>query len=195
MKLGNKPYRATITKVVASMITLVLLQSCTSLKDFQKMSPESRAQKTCGSDSKVMSYNRIARSANSQVIDLDRELSTGYKTITKCEETVIKMNIKEERDYYNDKDYMRYLDAKRKKDGKNKNKNKNKNKDVKKVIKTCNEHIIVHSPRTIDAMVNRRNILMNEYSIAKQKSRESFSACFDVIKGYDAKTAYEIYDN
>ena len=193
MKLDNKPYIATITKVVASMITLVLLQSCTSLKDFQKMSPESRAQKTCGSDSKVMSYNRIARSANSQVIDLDRELSTGYKTITKCEETVITTNIKKERDYYNDKDYMRYLDAKRKKDGKKTD--PHKNKDVKKVIKTCNEHIIVHSPRTIDAMVNRRNILMNEYSIAKQKSRESFSACFDVVKGYDAKTAYEIYDN
>ena len=63
---------------------LLLLNACTSLEDFQKMSPESRAHKTCNNDVTVRHYKSQIYQFTNEINQIDALLLKGYKTHENC---------------------------------------------------------------------------------------------------------------
>ncbi len=71
-------------KLLLASVAALLLNGCTSLEDFQKMSPESRAHKTCKNDVTVRHYNSQVHQLSNEINQIDALLLKGYKTRENC---------------------------------------------------------------------------------------------------------------
>lgn len=71
------------------LVTLFLtLGGCSSVEDFQKMSPASRAHKVCNDDPTIYRLASSIRRNNYQINELDDLLVKGYSTTQSCRTTV-----------------------------------------------------------------------------------------------------------
>jgi len=71
-------------KLLIASVAILLLSSCTSLEDFQKMSPEARAHKTCNNDVTVRHYGSQVYQLSNEINQIDALLLKGYKTRENC---------------------------------------------------------------------------------------------------------------
>ena len=71
-------------KLLIASVAILLLSSCTSLEDFQKMSPEARAHKTCNNDVTVRHYGSQVYQLSNETNQIDALLLKGYKTRENC---------------------------------------------------------------------------------------------------------------
>jgi hypothetical protein len=72
-------------KIWVLMLTVLLLSSCSTLEDFQKMTPEQRANKVC--DYEASSYTYRINSINSEINSLRGLLMDGFKVVKRCRTT------------------------------------------------------------------------------------------------------------
>ena len=73
-----------IKSFLAICILGIALTGCTTLKDFQKMTPNERASKTCLNDSLVSHYRNNERAYSKEMRSLDDILMKGYTVVENC---------------------------------------------------------------------------------------------------------------
>ncbi len=169
IKQKNNSFGLTI-KAILGFGVISIMSGCTTLEDFQKMSPETRATKTCSSDVTVSHYRYKANSARNQIDNIDGLLRRGYKTKESC--TTITYN-SDSRD--------------------KSSKNKGEIRRSSKVI--CREVIIPISDYVYELEKNRRNELMNTLEDANQLRRVKFDSCYKKVINMSAENAFNRYDN
>ncbi len=71
-------------KLLIASVVAFLLTGCTSLEDFQKMTPSARAHKTCQNDVTVRHYKSQIYQYTNEIEQIDDLLLKGYKTRENC---------------------------------------------------------------------------------------------------------------
>jgi hypothetical protein len=73
-----------LIKLLTIGSSLFLLNACTSLEDFQKMTPQTRAHKTCNNNVTVKHYKSQTYHLTNEINEIDELLLKGYKTHENC---------------------------------------------------------------------------------------------------------------
>ncbi len=151
---------------IASVIAF-LLNGCTSLEDFQKMSPESRAHKTCNNDVTVRHYKSQVYQLTNEINQIDALLLKGYRTHENCTVITYESNTL----------------------GDEKDKQKN---SIKKI---CTEVVIPLTNYTYDHEKNKKSELMTNLGNAKSKKQQNFDQCYQKVLLMTPEQAFTRFDN
>jgi hypothetical protein len=65
-------------------LTLLLVSACTTLEDFQSMSPDERAEKVCGATAAARERKWGLNSLNDEISTRQQLLATGYRVYEHC---------------------------------------------------------------------------------------------------------------
>lgn len=169
----NSKERNNFVKAIGALTGVALtisMSGCTSLEDFQKMSPESRATKTCNADSTVNHYRYKANSSRDQIHRIETTLLRGYNTKESC--TTITYN----------------SDSSDKANIKN-----GKVRSSSKVI--CQDVVIPISDYAYEVEKNRITELTNRHHEYSKLRQEAFNSCYDKVVEMSAEKAFNRYDN
>lgn len=146
---------------------LLLLNACTSLEDFQKMSPESRAHKTCNNDVTVMHYKSQVYQLTNEISQIDALLLKGYKTHENCTVTTYESN----------------------------SSNGEKDKQRNSIKKICTEVVIPLNDYIYDHEKNRKSELMINLDNARIQKQQNFDTCYSKTLLMTAEQAFTRFDN
>ena len=145
------------------------MQSCTSLSDFKKMSPDTRAKKACNNDTTVKFYTNKYNNATHRLNKINNHLSKGYKAIQTCDTSTI---------YYPVKDPKT-----------------NKRTVEQSLQENCTTHIVPLTEYATNNMLTEKSELNHTISIAQKKIDPAFNSCFEKLKTFNARDAYDYYKN
>jgi hypothetical protein len=67
------------------IIPLLLLGACTTIEDFQAMSPEERAQEVCSATNASRQRSASLANINNQIMEKEQILATGYRVYEDCQ--------------------------------------------------------------------------------------------------------------
>jgi hypothetical protein len=67
------------------IIPLLLLGSCTTIEDFQAMSPDERAEKVCSATSASRQQSSALAAINNQIAAKEQLLATGFRVYEDCQ--------------------------------------------------------------------------------------------------------------
>mgnify|MGYP005622424559 FL=1 len=146
---------------------LLLLNACTSLEDFQKMSPESRAHKTCNNDVTVRHYKSQIYQFTNEINQIDALLLKGYKTHENCTIITYESN----------------------------SSNGEKDKQKNSIKKICTEVVIPLSDYVYDHEKNRKSELVINLDNAKIQKQQAFDSCYNETLPMSAEQAFNHYDS
>ena len=154
-------------KVLSVGGLLLSLNACTSLEDFQKMSPESRAHKTCNNDVTVRHYKSQVYQFTSEINKINTLLLKGYRTHENCTVITYESN----------------------------SSNGEKDKQKNSIKKICTEVVIPINDYVYELEKNRRAELTVKLENSQNQKQSNFDICFDRILPMTAEQAYNRYDN
>ena len=154
-------------KVLSVGGLLLSLNACTSLEDFQKMSPESRAHKTCNNDVTVRHYKSQIYQFTNEIDKIDTLLLKGYKTHENC--TIITY------------------------EGSSSNGEKTKQRNS--IKKICTEVVIPLSDYVYNHEKNRKAELMINLDNARSHKQQNFDTCYNKTLPMSAEQAFNHYDS
>ena len=72
-------------KKVCVIIALLFLSACTTIEDFQAMSPDERAEKVCSATSASRQQSSSLAAINNQIAAKEQLLATGYRVYEDCQ--------------------------------------------------------------------------------------------------------------
>ncbi len=67
------------------IVPIVFASACTTLEDFQAMSPDERAEKVCGGTDAARQRKRTLSNLNSEISEKEELLATGYRVHEYCQ--------------------------------------------------------------------------------------------------------------
>ena len=196
-----------LIKSIILLSSIVFLSGCgTTIKDFQKMTPDQRAGKTCINSYDVKKHSNRITEYNKKLTSYKRALLKGYKIVEQCSTTTIR-NTRYDDYKYNDYRYndYKYEDQYRPR-GKeikytfNINNNFKKQKEViyhpeykkqknreyrpkNKVIKTCKNEIIPYTDYALNQFQSEINRLEPLLYKAVDNESNSYDSCYsDVVR-------------
>ena len=163
----------------------IVLTGCTTLKDFQKMTPPERASKTCLNDSLVSHYRNNERAYSKEIRSLDDILMKGYTVVENCTTTIIDISgnyNKNTKRYEYDPRSNRIIKVQSK-----------YQPPKKKTIRTCRSQTIPLTDYAISKYTERKIELMPLLSDAKKSGSNEFDVCYNKIVNYSAEKAFSHY--
>lgn len=153
-------------RILTLVSLMLLLNACTSLEDFQKMTPETRAYKACKNDVTVSFYRSKIYQLERDIEEIDSLLLRGYKTHKNCTVITYKDNFKT-----------------------------NKEKPNKSIKKICTEVAIPLNDYIYEFEKNRRDSLTIELENFQNNKQINFDKCFNQVLSMTVEQAYNYYDN
>ena len=154
-------------KILTTITIVFLLNGCTSLEDFQKMSPGSRAHKTCNNDVTVRHYKSQIYQFTNEINQIDALLLKGYKTHENCTVITYESNTSDSE----------------------------KDKQRNSIKKICTEVVIPLSDYVYDHEKNRKSELMINLDNAKIQKQQNFDSCYNKTLSMSAEQAFNHYDS
>lgn len=156
-------------KKLLLILSALALQSCTTLSDFKKMSPESRANKACKNDATVIFYTKKHDKASNRLSVINSLLSRGYKTIQTCDTSTV---------------YYPVINPKT-----------NKKTIEQTLQENCSTHVIPLTEYATNTILAEKSELINSIAIAKKSIDPAIKSCLNKVVKFNAEDAYNYYNN
>ena len=169
----------TINKYYLILLSSIFLTGCgATLKEFQKMSPNERASKTCSNDYLVKHYKDKELSYYREIENLETLLMNGYKTISNCSTIVI-----DDRNTYL---YTGILE----------NTTQHTPKTPKKrVIRKCRQNVVPLTSYAMDKYLARKDDLAPLLEDVRTRKQNAYESCFNKVVDFSAEKAFGYYKN
>jgi predicted ATP-dependent protease len=159
----------TSLKLLLIPMFALLMQSCTTLDDFKKMTPQSRAQKACNADPTVQHHSNLVNNYTHKLNNISTLLNQGYKTVESCSTTTTKIpaiNKKTQKHYY------------------------------KSVFQeTCHRDIVPLTEYATSRLLQQQQDLLPKLTYEKNAMDETFLTCFEKVVTFTPERAFKYYEN
>ena len=156
-------------KLLLLPLLTVFIQSCSTLEDFKKMTPQSRAQKACNADPTVQHYTNLVSNSNHQLNKISTLLNNGYKTVKSCTTTTTQVPI-----IHKNTQTLHYESV---------------------LQETCSDHIVLLTDFATNRLLDQQNQLLSKLPAAKISMDESFQSCFEKVVDFSPERAIKYYEN
>ncbi len=170
----------------AILISCLLASGCTTLKDFQAMSPDQRADFVCSQENSVKRLAANINDYHQRLDDVEDALERGYRVHVACHDEWIPAC-----DIHGHDDHEDHNDRHNEKDHDRKS-----HHDQKKHSKSHYHQVCIETPVAIDWQFEtlKKEQYRDALSAAQDDHHQAFSECSERVMPMSAGEAFSYYD-
>lgn len=159
----------------ALLITIFLFSGCTSLKDFQKMDANSRADFICSRDREFKRYRHLEADYQSKIDDVLQSLERGYRVHSSCHTVFI------------DQPEVKCTTVEQ---------NSIKTTHCEQISRTISKEVCSEHPVAIDTDLEQENLerYRAELEASRIHKNSAYYNCYSKVQPMSAEEAFMVYD-